>query len=65
MDLKEMGNAIRDAKATLDNSDAIVTDMARIVSGRLRVVQSNLLLTALKNELKDFNISTGEWKEMK
>lgn len=51
----------------VDRAEALIrpeqykTRMARFLRGRLRGVDSSVLI-ALKRELKDFNAHTGEWK---
>jgi len=60
----EMAEAIDDARTLLRAADANVRKMADMVAGRLRVGNvSNSTLTALKKELRDYNIHTGTWVE--
>lgn len=55
--------AFRDARSTMDQADAAANDMADMLDGRLRKV-SGYKLAKLKRQLRDFNIHTGEWKEL-
>lgn len=59
----EMRAAVSDAESTLRAADSVVNDLARLLKGRLRKVDSGYLLAALKNELKDFNAHTKTWKD--
>lgn len=58
----EMRRAVESAEMQLRAADRASTDMARLLRGRLRKVDSPHVLAELKRELKDFNIQTKEWK---
>lgn len=58
----QMTQAVEEAKTTLRAADNVATQMARMLDGRLRSVESHYALSNLKNELRDYNIHTGEWK---
>lgn len=56
--------AFKDAERTIAASDSIVSDMARMVAGRLRRGNvSAYYLKQLKRELQDFDMRTGEWND--
>ena len=57
--------AFEEAKRTVAQADKASTDMARMLVGRLRKVNSSSALKCLKDELKDFDMRTGRWKEPK
>jgi hypothetical protein len=60
---EQMREAYLSAKETIRAADSAVDDMARMCVGRLqKSVRSNVTLEALKKELRDFNIQTGQWK---
>jgi len=52
----EMREAMQEAEDTLRAA-------ARLLSGRMRKVNSSYLIAQLKRELRDFNIHTGKWKD--
>jgi hypothetical protein len=58
----EMIGAIEDAEITLRSADNVAKRLARVLPGRLRHCDA-YTLKRLKRELRDFNITTGEWKE--
>lgn len=58
----EMRAAVRQAADTLRAADNVATDLAWLLRGRLRKVQSADSLRALKRELRNFDMTTGEWK---
>lgn len=58
----ETRRAVEDAERQLRAVDNIATDMACLLCGRLRKVHHHWVLSALKRELRDYNIHTGEWK---
>ncbi len=60
-----MEAALNEAKDTLYRADLVTGRMARMLVGRLRKVGGHGTLKALKNELKDYNAHTGQWKEGK
>lgn len=61
MNFSEMYDAITEAQRTIELAETQSTRMARILQGRLRMVQPWVLVN-LKRELRDFNIHTKEWK---
>ena len=68
MEWHEIHSAIQEAEHTQRAADQNAGEMARMLVGRLRAVNSHNLysncqiLRKLKKELKDFNSHTGEWK---
>ncbi len=58
----EVRAAIEDAEYTLCAADVMAETMARILQGRLRKVKNYHVLRALKRELKNYDMRTGEWK---
>lgn len=58
----DMRAAVRQAADTLRAADSVATDLAWMLRGRLRKVQNRDSLRALKRELRDFDMTTGEWK---
>lgn len=64
MNWDEMMQALREAKAKLSSADRIVGDIASVVVGRLRSGHvSDVVLKALKRELKGYNIHTRSWSK--
>jgi hypothetical protein len=64
MTLADMQNAVAEARATMRRADEAVRAMAEMCAGKLRSGHVDLTtLTALKVELRDFNIHTGCWRE--
>lgn len=62
---EDFRKAFEEAKRTMAQADEASTDMARMLVGRLRKVNSSIALKALKAELKDFDMRTERWKEPK
>ena len=62
----EMKAAVQEAEHTFRAADSISKDMAELLIGRLRKVSNSYVgndaLCKLKRELRDFNMTTGEWK---
>lgn len=56
-----MRAAMTEARQVQAAADSQADAMAHILRGRLRKV-SSWHLKALKRELRDFNMHTGEWK---
>ena len=61
----EMRAAVADAKGTLRAADTVATQMAEILVGRLRQVDSGYTLAALKKELQHFDAHRKCWTEKK
>lgn len=64
MNWEQLQTAYSQAQSTINLSDRIVGDMARMIVGRLR--RSNVgtyTLIALKKELNKFNMHTKEWMD--
>lgn len=65
--------AVAQAKFQIKAVDAVAFDMAELLQGRLRLVNSNnnhsysgsTVLATLKRELQDFDARTGQWKASK
>lgn len=66
MNYHDMEAAVRDAEETLKQANRQMTSLAKMMTGRLRLVstsyQGTEALKSLKRELSQFNASTGEWK---
>ena len=62
MQFEDMAHAVSDAEQTLSLADSFAEKMARMLMGRLRKIGSMYVLRSLKQELRDFNMTTGEWK---
>ena len=58
----EMRAAMGEAKERIRAADSVSEDMARLLRGRLRLVNSAYLLRGLKRELRDFDMTTAKWK---
>lgn len=64
----EVRQAVSEAKSQLEAADAASLSMAQLLAGRLRHVSKNnhwagiTALRALKKELRNFDMTTGEWK---
>lgn len=61
----EFRQAVNDAEYTLRAADSVADDMAQLLEGRLRQVHSwrgIQSLKRIKRELRNFNITTGQWK---
>ncbi len=64
MKWEELDEAVCEAQQTLNLADDHVRSMAKMVIGRLQQADvRNSVLTALKKELRDYNIHTGKWKK--
>lgn len=59
----EIRRAVNDANQQLRAADEVATDLARLLDGRLRRVSSSYTLSRLKEQLRDFNMHTGKWRE--
>jgi hypothetical protein len=57
----EMRVALREAEATLEAANNVSRQMASMLQGRMRYADSEVL-KRLKRELRNFNMTTGEWK---
>jgi len=57
----QMREAMREAQTTMRAADSVADTMAEMLRGRLKKVR-RWHLAALKRELRDFNMHTGEWK---
>ena len=57
-----MREAVQEAKNTMHAADSMANQVAGILCGRLRKVNS-WQLKKLKRELSQFNSHTGKWKE--
>jgi len=66
--LDEVRTAVSNAEEQLKAADAAALSMAQLLVGRLRHVQrpgyygGTRALRELKKELRDFDMTTGEWK---
>ena len=63
MNYNEMQMAIEDAERTLYQADRAAGVIAHLMIGRLRKVGSQWVLVALKKELKNYNMQTGQWRD--
>lgn len=64
MTFDEMSRAVEEANSTIRKADMHVNKMAHICAGRLRAAGvGHTALCALKRELADYNMHTGEWKK--
>lgn len=64
MTFSEMATAVEEARSTLSNADNYVGKMAKMLVGRLRKGDVPIyVLSALKKELRDWNIHTNSWKD--
>lgn len=61
MNWDDMNTAIREAESKLSLLDGVAEKLARMLVGRLRKVNSKMILSELKNELRNFNRHTGKW----
>ena len=56
-------NAVKDAERTIRQADHVVGDVAKMIRGRLRSGNvSAHTLSALKKELRDWDMQTNCWK---
>lgn len=62
MDFDTMKASIREAKRTMEVADAVAEDIAYLLIGRLRKVNSGTALRALKKEIANYDMTTGRWK---
>lgn len=61
----EMRAVYKEAEMQIQSADAIIEDMAKMLVGRLRKINSyhgGIALQRLKRELRAFNIQTRRWK---
>ncbi len=69
MDIREMQQAVDEAAVTIRRADSLVPQMLRLCRGRLRNVSpdygNHRVLADLKKELRDFNLTTLQWKDNK
>ena len=63
MTIEDMRQVVSDASWQLQQADECATDLAQGLVGRLHHVKSKYMLNALKRELRDYNIHTGEWAD--
>ena len=62
MNITEMKLALEQARETIRNADVVVKEYAWLLKGRLRTSGvSGMVLTALKKELRDWDIHRGRW----
>lgn len=54
--------AIGRARYSLQAADNVADDLASLLQGRLRRVNSGYVLSRLKDELRNFNSHTKRWK---
>lgn len=59
----EMRAGMAEARSYMKAADQYANQMADMLKGRLRNC-SAYHLAALKKELRDFNMHTGQWKEL-
>lgn len=64
MNFDDVTRAVEDAEFTLKLADRHATQIAKLLVGRVRRVDSTYTLKALKLELRDFNANTGRWKAL-
>ena len=57
-----MRDAMAEARAIFNSANQYAAQMAMMIRGRLRECSADDL-RAIKRELRDFNIHTGEWKQ--
>lgn len=60
-----MRAAIADARQVHSAADAYAHALAEMLVGRLRRVNSHMVLRALKNELRAYNPHTNRWRALK
>jgi hypothetical protein len=61
VEIDDIMKAINEANNLQKRVDYNSKNMARLLIGRLRNIDSNYILSALKRELKDYNAKTGKW----
>lgn len=54
--------AVRESRQIFNAVDAVTSEMADLLAGRLRKVRDISALRAMKKELRDFDMTTGTWK---
>jgi predicted transcriptional regulator len=59
----EVRTAVNTARLQFQAVDEAANSMAQLLRGRLRKVDSKVVLTDLKRELQDFDSRTGVWKK--
>jgi hypothetical protein len=59
----DMRAAVQAAEYQLRAADEAALAMASMLRGRLRKVDSKYALSALKKELRDFDMTTGRWRD--
>lgn len=59
----DMREAVNEAREVISSADAFAESMAEMIVGRLRHIDSSWVLERLKRELRDYNITTGTWKQ--
>lgn len=62
MTYAEMTEALAEARRTMNICDSVAGDIAPLLVGRLRRLNSTHTLRRLKAELAQFNAQTGKWK---
>lgn len=63
MNFNEAKQAINEARETLNRGDYMIRVLAQMMAGRIRKADiGNNTLCALKRELANYNMKTGEWK---
>lgn len=63
MTIDEAANAIRSARQQIILAEQAAQQVSNLLAGRLKALRVNDdTLTALKKELRDYNIHTREWK---
>lgn len=67
MNWDEFNEAVNDAEKTLRYADMAAEKAGKMLIGRLRSLpktrSNHKTLCYLKRELKNFNMSTGQWKD--
>lgn len=58
----EVRQQVEIARFQLQAADKVAFNMAELLMGRLRHVDNARVLSALKRELRDFDMVTGKWK---
>ena len=66
MNYKDIENARFNAQKQIELADIAARDAAKICAGRLQIANvAPFILTALKKELKNFNMHTYSWAQPK
>ena len=64
MNWQEFDEAAKEARRTLRQADQVARNLACFLRGRLRLAEvDTFTLETMKRELRDFNLTTQEWKE--